>query len=123
MYFTIKHGYYDYNLGKYQENSEKERKEAESIINEFLEIQIDNSYSSCSIYYIDIKKSRKLKLLSLYDDEIKRKLIKLKILLSNEKLIELTLFNPATSGTYGFSGISDDKRDNIFSLFENEGIL
>ena len=122
MYFTIRHGYYDHNLGKYQENSEKEKEKAENIINEFSEIKlIDNSSNQpYDIYYIDITDSRKLKLQSLQDDIVKRKLIKLETILYNEKLICLSKERPGSSGTSGSTGISGNPIESIIEEFKRE---
>ena len=103
----IEKGYYP-SYFQYIEFSKQEIEESENIINEFPEIKKLVYSNGHECYYIDIKVTRKLKLLSLHDNELKLKFIKLEKLLSNNKLIQISEEGGfiGTSGTSGYSSYS-----------------
>lgn len=118
MYFRIKHGDYDNNY-VFHEFSVEIIEESENIINEFGIKKLNDSYDNdpkYDYYCFDAKTTRKFKLLSLQDVDIKQKLIKLEVLLYNEKLIQhseyVNFFGTSgysgVSGTSGISGVNSD---------------
>lgn len=126
MYFRINYGYYDHKLNEYIVNSIEEKNEAKNIINEFPEFTNLNEYNDIiqvlspdeyAYYFIDIKFTRKLRLLSLNDDVIKQKMIRLETLLCNEKLITLMEDRPS-SGTSGSSGTNCSSGTNGITNIE-----
>lgn len=127
MYFTIKISYYDSESNKIQLNTIESIEKSKNIIDEFSEIKsfndINNSKHIYDYFYIDIKDTRKLKLLSLHDNDVKQKLTRLETMLYNEKLVKLSDDKPSTEGSstgIGGSSISINKFKKQYFTIKNE---
>ena len=125
MYFAILEGYYDSDM-KYLKNNVNPIR---NFLNKIPEVErLKDDFYYIHYYHLSLKNLRKLKILSLTDENIKRKLTRLESLLWNETKINIYgnkkpafgtsgIGSTGTSGTSGSSGPKGFYKNDRYNRF------